>query len=121
MSVSIYYTASREEPLTSAEWTAIDAIVARYPVEALVAECEGFCVYDEGTEPGVVFQGATKLPFSDDDEAVLRYWCALLSEVRRVIEGATWKVQVDEAMVPWDEKLQRFFPGDRPRRRPHPW
>jgi hypothetical protein len=39
MSVSIYYAASREEPLTSAEWTAIDAIIARYPVEALVAEC----------------------------------------------------------------------------------
>jgi hypothetical protein len=118
--VSIYYTASRQQPLTSDECAAVDAIIARYPVEALIAKLgigedeyrgEGFCVYDEDTEPGVVFEGATKLPFTDDDDVVwaaLEHWCALLSEVRRVIEGATWEVHVDEAHVPWDEELQSY-------------
>ena len=100
MGVSIYYTASRQQPLAPVERMAIDAIVARYPVEALIAELgiaedeyngEGFCVYDEDTEPGVVFEGATKLLFTDDDGDALRYWSALLSEARRVIEGATWR------------------------------
>jgi hypothetical protein len=121
MGVSIYYTASRPQPLTPVERRAVDAIIARYPVEALIAELEiaeddysgeGFCVYDEDTEPGVVFEGATKLPYTDDAfSAALEYWCALLSQVRRLIKGATWNVHVDDYDVPWDEEVQRFDPS----------
>ena len=70
MGVSIYYTASRPEPLTLAERSAVDAAVARHPLSALLEACgvaegefdgEDFCVYtaDGGAEPGVVFEGAT--------------------------------------------------------------
>jgi hypothetical protein len=122
--VSIYYTASRPQPLTSVERTAIDAVVARYPVGDLLAECgvaedeyngEAFCVYptDDDTEPGVVFEGATKLPLCTEDAfwASIQYWCRLLSEVRRVVPGATWRVHVDDHDITWVEELRAFDPS----------
>jgi hypothetical protein len=122
--VSIYYTARRSQPLTPAERTAIDAVVARYPVEELLAECgvveneyngEAFCVYptDDDTEPGVVFEGATKLPLCTEDAfaAAIQYWCRLLSEVRRVVPGATWRVHVDDHDIAWVEELRAFGPS----------
>jgi hypothetical protein len=122
--VSIYYTASRPQPLTSIERAAIDAVVARYPVEELLAECgvaedeyngEAFCVYptDDDTEPGVVFDGATKLPLGTEDAfwAAIQYWCQLLSEVRRVVPGATWRVHVDDHDIAWVEELRAFDPS----------
>jgi hypothetical protein len=122
--VSIYYTASRAQPLSSVEQAAIDAVVARYPVEELLAECgvaeeeyngEGFCVYstEDPAEPGVVFEGATKLPLCTEDAfwAALQYWCRLLSEVRRVVPGATWQVHVDDHDIAWVEGLRAFDPS----------
>jgi hypothetical protein len=124
MGVSIYYTASRPEPLSPAERANVDVIVARYPLDALIAECgvsegeysgEGFCVYppDADTEPGVVFEGATKLPLCSEDVmwAAVQYWCRLLSEVRRVLPGADWRVHVDDHNIPWVEELRAFDPS----------
>jgi hypothetical protein len=124
VSVSIYYTASRAHPLTSIERAAIDAAVARYPVEGLLAECgvaddeyngEAFCVYptDDDTEPEVVFEGATKLPLCTEDVfwASIQYWCRLLSEVRCVVPGATWRVHVDDQDIGWVEELRAFDPS----------
>ena len=124
MGVSIYYTASRPRPLTPAERTAIAAVVARYPVEALIAECgvadgefhgEAFCVYpsDAETEPGVVFEGATKLPLCSEEAmwAAVQYWCRLLSELRRAVPGASWRVHVDDHDIEWDEELGAFDPS----------
>jgi hypothetical protein len=120
--VSIYYTASRPQPLTAVEQTAIDAVVARYPVENLLAECgvaedeyncEAFCLYPtDDTDPGVVFEGATKLPLCTEDAfwASIQYWCRLLSEVRRIVPEATWYVHVDDHDIAWVEELQAFNP-----------
>jgi hypothetical protein len=122
--VSIYYTASRLRPLTPIERTAINAVVARYPVETLIAECgvsggeyngEAFCVYptDDDTDPGVVFDGATKLPLCSQDAfwSAVQYWCRLLSEVRRVFPEATWRVRIDDHDIGWDEELRAFDPS----------
>jgi hypothetical protein len=124
MGVSIYYAASRSEALTSVEQAAIDSVVARYPVEDLRAECgvsedeydgEGFCVYptNDPSEPGVVFEGATKLPLCTEDAfwAALQYWCRLLSEVRCVVPSATWQVHVDDRDIVWVEELRAFDPS----------
>jgi len=122
--VSIYYTASRPEPLSPAERSAVEAVVARYPVDALIAECgvaegefngEDFCLYpaDDDTEPGVVFEGATKLPLCSEDAmwAAVQYWCRLLSEVRRALPGTDWRVHVDDHDIPWVEELRAFDPS----------
>lgn len=124
MGVSIYYTASRPEPLTLAERSAVDAAIARYPLAALLDECgvaegefdgEDFCVYPAGgdAEPGVVFEGATKLPLCSEDAiwAAVQYWCRLLSEVRRTVPGAAWHVHVDDHDIPWVEELRAFDPA----------
>ncbi len=124
MGVSIYYSASRLRPLTAAERTGIDAVIARYPVEALIAECgvaegeysgEAFRVYpfDGDTEPGVVFEGAAKLPLCSEEVfwAALQYWCRLLSELRHVVPDANWRVHVDDHDIAWVEELQAFDPS----------
>jgi hypothetical protein len=124
MGVSIYYEVSRPQPLSPDERRRIATIVARYPVEALIAQCgviedefygEPFCVYptDEDTEPGVVFEGATKLPLCSEDVywAAVQYWCRLLSEVRRVLPDASWRVHIDDHHIAWDKKLQVFDPS----------
>ena len=124
MGVSIYYTASRPQPLSPAERSAIDAIEARYPLESLIAECgvaegdfngEAFCVYptDRDTDPGVVFEGATKLPLGSEDAmwSSVQYWCRLLSEVRRMLPDSTWHVHIDDHDIPWVEEVRAFNPS----------
>lgn len=124
MGVSIYYAASRPEPLTCAEWAAVDAAITRHPLPALLKKCgiaegefdgEDFCVYpaDGDAEPGVVFEGATKLPLCSEDAmgAAVQHWCRLLSEVRGVVPGAAWRVHVDDHAIPWSETMRAFDPG----------
>ena len=72
---------------------------------------EAFCVYAEN-EPGVIFAGATKLPLDSEEVFTLavRYWCRLLSEVRRIVPDGEWRVHVDDADIGWDERTQSFVP-----------
>jgi hypothetical protein len=122
--VSIYYTASRPEPLSAAERSAIEAAVARYPLAALLDECgvaegefdgEDFCVYpaDAHTEPGVVFEGATKLPLHSEDAmwSAVQHWCGMLSEVRLALPGTAWRVHIDDHDIPWVADLRAFDPS----------
>jgi hypothetical protein len=123
MGVSIYYRASRATPLSPSELMAIDEVQSRYPVEALIGECriseadfdgEEFCVYVDGcSEPGVVFEGATKLPLCSEEAmwAALQYWCKLLSDVRHLVIDCVWSVEVDGHDVVWVEELQAFDPS----------
>ena len=71
MSISIYYTAFRDTPLTPEEGDQIKAIEERYSVDDRIEEYlqtgvgenwESFTVYstDDLTEPGVIFEGAAE-------------------------------------------------------------
>jgi hypothetical protein len=124
MGVSIYYTASRPKQLSLAERSAVEALIARYPLDVLIAECgvaveeftgEDFCVYptDANAEPGVVLDGATKLPLCSEDAfwAAVQYWCRLLSELRRIMPGTNWHVHGDDREIAWDEELGVFDPS----------
>lgn len=123
MGVSIYYSARRQRPLSRSEREAIGWAIAKFKVESLIGECkvseaefngESFCVYsaDDDTEPGVVFEGATKLPSCTDTASLIaaHYWCKLLSEVRQIVYDADWHVHVDDYDVAWDDKRQAFIP-----------
>ncbi len=123
MSVSIYYSARRSRPLTCGEQVGIDEAISRYPLSGLLAEHgfavaerdgEAFGVYsaDAPTEPDVVFEGSTKLTLCDEEafRVSIEYWCRLLSEVRRVIPDAVWRVHVDDADIVWCEVSQAFDP-----------
>src|SRR4051812_14100795 len=119
MSVSIYYTARRSTPLTSAERTTVSQIVQRYDIGDRLQEYfktgqglnwESFSVYDPPTEPDLIFEGATKLP--DNTEMALwegvQHWSAALSEIRRVLHDAAWHVHVDDHDLVWNE-TQRMY------------
>ena len=123
MSVSIYYTARRGQPLSPGEQTAVDRICASYSIrdqaERYAATRQGhngenFHVYDRDrpTEPGIVFEGATKLPENSEDALweLLQRWCKLLSEVRRVVHDAEWRVHVDDHDIAWDAARQEYDP-----------
>jgi hypothetical protein len=124
MGISIYYSASRKRPLTPDERVAVKAIVSRFPVQALIAECsatketfngEAFCIYtaNEYTEPGVIFEGATKLPSNSEETfwVANQYWCQLLSEVRRVLYDADWRVHIDDLAIRWDPARREYDPS----------
>ena len=123
MSVSIYYAARRHQPLTPAEQAAIDRIHASYSIRDHVEQHvqtglghngENFRIYDPGApiDPGTIFEGATKLPDNSEDAfaELLQHWCELLSEVRRVVRGAEWRVHLDDYDIHWDEGAQAFDP-----------
>ena len=81
MSISIYYTARREDPLLSVEQAAVDRVrtsylirdqCERYSQTGRGHNGEDFCVYDRNnpTEPGIMFEGATKLPDTSEARAI---------------------------------------------------
>lgn len=123
MGVSIYYEARRERPLSDAERTAIDEIVRLNDVVPRFNEAgqwlednwEGFCIYErnEHTEPGVMFEGATRLPLTTEDEfwAAIQHWCRVLTLIRRALADAKWSVHVDDADIAWNEQRNEYDPS----------
>jgi hypothetical protein len=76
---------------------------------------EAFCVYpaDTETEPGVVFEGATKLPTNSEEAfwAAIPYWCRLLSEIRQALPDGKWAVHVDDCDIWWDPVREEYDPS----------
>lgn len=112
MSVSLYYTAKRDYPMTEQEQTACEKIAERYDTEYPFGELwEGFCIYDLQKSPyvgeeNVIFAGATALPPSDDEEDVYRvldWWMQCLLEIADVLQGVTWNVHLDDASIILEE------------------
>jgi hypothetical protein len=123
MSISIYYTARREQPLSPDEQAAFDRLCASYSIREQVERYvqtrqghngENFCIYDRNdpTEPGIIFEGATKLPDISENALweLLQHWCKLVSEVRRAVPGAEWHVNVDDHDIEWNEESQAYDP-----------
>ena len=120
MSISIYYTAKRNSPLTTSERSVVDALVAEYSVDDQIAAAAGlnwesFCIYDpaDPTSPDAVFEGATKLPDNSEDAVWigLQHWCKLLSAIRLAVPDSDWHVHVDDHDIPWDESAGEFDPS----------
>jgi hypothetical protein len=124
MGISLYYQARREQPLSSEERAAIDSAVDRYPVEALIAEIplapedydgEAFVTYPAACElePGVVFEGATKLPTNSEEAfwVAIQFWCQLLTVIRHLLPDAEWAVHIDDHDLSWDPEQGRYDPS----------
>lgn len=124
MGTSIYYTAKRVNPLTPVERTTIGALMQRFSVGDRFAQHgptgvgpngEDFCVYDpdQPTERGVIFEGATRLSDSSPDAMWedIRHWSTALTEIRRVLPDADWRVHVDGRDIPWNEERWEYDPG----------
>lgn len=123
MSVSIYYKARREQPVTPQEISFCKKIVEQYNTSYPFGELyEGFCVYDlksfrDESEKDVIFSGATKLPTVDEDDidillSIVNYWVKCLDEITEALPGAAWKVNLDDIEMIWDEENGWGFPAD---------
>jgi hypothetical protein len=125
MGVSIYYEARRKHPLTDAEREAIAEIDRRHTFATGVNESgeqvegpnwESFCIYEqnEHTEPGVIFEGATKLPLTTEDEfwEAIQHWCRALTQIRRVLTDATWNVNIGDHEIVWNRRLNAYDPSE---------
>lgn len=124
MGLSIYYTATRKQRLSSIERLAIDAAIARFSVDDQIEEYlktgnglirVGFGVYDpeEPTKADVVFEGATKMPSNTEDAlwVGIQHWCKLLTEIRLQVLGASWQVNVDDHDIVWDSRSNSYDPS----------
>lgn len=105
MSVSLYYTAKREYPISGQEKKACQEVVDHYISEYPLGEMyEGFCVYDldGAAEEDVIFEGATKLPLDEGEShfaKVYDYWADCLQKVIEQLPGAQWDIHIDDTDV----------------------
>ncbi|MES9509658.1 hypothetical protein ABWJ92_25125 [Streptomyces sp. NPDC000609] len=109
MSVSVYYSARRAQPLTGTESTAVEHVLATRAQSFPYADEEGLYLYDgdegEGAdENGEILAGSTKLP-TDPDRwiPVTAHVLDSVTALRRAVGGAQWHVHLDDVDVPWDE------------------
>lgn len=119
MSVSLYYTARRAQPITSQEQSSCDKIADHYDKQYPFGELyEGFCIYDLETfkdedDKDIILDGSTKLPTDVDEELyfnIIDWWLKCLEELVDVLIGAQWDVHLDDMNFKWSEEEHSFIP-----------
>ncbi|MFG3242478.1 MULTISPECIES: hypothetical protein [unclassified Streptomyces] len=129
MSVSVYYSARRAQPLTGTESTTVEHVLTTRAQSFPYADEEGLYLYDGdddaggGTDEGEgtggngngnaeILAGSTKLP-SDPDRWIPATAHVLdsVTALRRAVGGAQWHVHLDDVDVPWDEEEGYALPG----------
>ncbi|PGS05477.1 MULTISPECIES: hypothetical protein [Bacillus] len=121
MSVSIYYSANRKQKLTTTEQEAIDKLILEYSVDKEIEkyhntgegyDWEDFTVYNQENlmEDDEIFAGSTRLPDNGDytQWEGFQHWNGLLSQIRCVILGAEWHVNIDDHVLVWDEEYLEY-------------
>jgi hypothetical protein len=123
LGISIYYTARRSSGLSDQEQSCIDEIVSRYSIKDRIDAYgttggewlgEDFCLYDLPLDSAdVILEGATGLPDGSEDalRAAVQHLCRALSEIRRALPNAQWRVQIDDHDIRWDEEREEFDPS----------
>ena len=115
MSVSVYYSARRAQPLTGPETAAVERVVAVRASSFPYDDEENLCLYDhDGDQDDEILAGSTKLP-SDPGRwlPVVVHVLDSVTELRRAVGGAEWHVHMDDTDVPWDENDGYALPGMR--------
>lgn len=92
MSVSLYYQAKREQPLTSQEISICQEIVKRY---------------DDWYPFGELYEDDIQILFD-----MINYWVECLDEITKALLGATWDVHLDDMEMIWGEEGWRFPEND---------
>lgn len=115
MGVSIYYTCERDTSLSYEEQQQVKAIIKQYNDNFELKEIgESFYVYEKDeSDPSIILEGSTKLPFSDDPEDMVHalfYWLSCLTEIRRATLEGTWHVHLDDIDAIWDEEAGWYMP-----------
>ncbi|WP_224281101.1 hypothetical protein [Streptomyces sp. LS1784] len=113
MSVSLYYSARRVLPLTEAEAAELEHIVTAHRESFPYADEESLYLYgDGGGEPGEIVAGSTKLPPQlERVMPVIAHVLESVTELRRALSNAEWRVHMDDLDLPWDEDEGYALPG----------
>ena len=111
MSVSLYYHASRAEPLTGVETATIQRIVAAHAASFPYADEEQLFLYSaERIDPDEILAGSTKLPLDPDRLLpVITHVLGSLTQLRRTLNGE-WHVHLEDVDLPWDESEGYVLP-----------
>lgn len=123
MSVSVYYSARRAQPLTGTESITVEHVLTTRAQSFPYADEEGLYLYDGDEDAGEgtggngngnaeILAGSTKLP-SDPDRWIPATAHVLdsVTALRRAVGGAQWHVHLDDVDVPWDEEEGYALPG----------
>ncbi|MGY3676796.1 hypothetical protein [Streptomyces sp. TE33382] len=115
MSVSLYYSAHRATSLTEAELASVARVVAAHMASFPYDDEESLCVYDgDAVGVGEVLAGSTKMPHDPGRlMPVIAHVLDSVTELRRAVPGAKWRVHMDDLDVPWDEAEGYVLPGMR--------
>jgi hypothetical protein len=120
MSVSLYYSARRERPLSEGERAELRRIVAASNDNAeldelLEEELEHWQGLDLRAKPAAdeILSGSSRLPSASEATIVrvVEHLCRELSELRRRLPDASWEVHIDDVDIPWDDERRRYEPG----------
>ncbi|MFF4244590.1 hypothetical protein ACFYY2_08950 [Streptomyces sp. NPDC001822] len=115
MSVSLYCTASRATPPTDAEAAAVARTVTARASSFPYQDEESLYLYDHGgSDAHDILAGSVKMPF-DPGRAlpVIAHVLDTVTELRRCLPDAEWRVHMDDLDVPWDEHAGYALPGMR--------
>ncbi|MEU8675510.1 hypothetical protein [Streptomyces sp. NPDC048560] len=116
MSVSLYYGARRDHALTEAERASVERVVAAHMASfPYGGEEDSLYLYaPDGTDEREILGGSTKMPL-DPGRLLPLIACVLdsVTELRRAVEGAEWRVHMDDLDVPWHETEGYALPGMR--------
>ncbi|MGW2087984.1 hypothetical protein [Streptomyces sp. NPDC001880] len=115
MSVSIYYSARRAQPLTAAESAAVEHVVAARARSFPYDDEESLYLYGgDHNEDDQIIAGSTKLPRDPGRWLpVTAHVLDSVTELRHAVGGAEWHVHIDDVDVPWDETEGYALPGMR--------
>jgi hypothetical protein len=119
VSTSLYFQASRAKPIRPAEQKAIDRLVNEYvrlvKKEWAKRNWRSFDVHPPAlrSTPGAIFEGSAQLPDASAEVMwiALQHWASLLSQIRLVLPGAKWHVNVDDHSLRWDPKARAWDPS----------
>ncbi|MGW3498013.1 hypothetical protein [Streptomyces sp. NPDC001020] len=111
MSISLYYQASRAEPLTEVETAAIQRVVAAHAASFPYADEEQLFLYGaDRSAPDEILAGSSKLPLDLDRLLpVITHILGSLTRLRRALDGE-WHVHLDDVDLPWDESEGYVLP-----------
>ena len=119
MSLTIYYEAKRDYPISDEEWATVQSMVSECNNKPDIAELvdagggEPFDFYARNSSDAVL-KGSVNLPLRLGEERLDQFiyvaesWIDCLTRVRRQLRDCIWDVRLEDEPIIWNEDDQKF-------------
>lgn len=127
MSISIYYTALSDAPLTPEQNARATAIAGHFSVDRAIEdylaggqglnwssfELSVNAGHDTVLDRYTVLSGSTVLPDNAENATWVgvQHWCRCLSQLRSALPECDWHVAVEDHAIEWDSALSAYDPA----------